>query len=116
MVKYDGNLKMEEELAKLSWPEAPKIATKLPGPKSKEILEKEDAYETVAEMAPRGIPIAWGEAFGSTVKDPDGNLFMTWSPVWPQTTWGILILRWSRLLEESALFSCTPGVHPISPS
>jgi 4-aminobutyrate aminotransferase-like enzyme len=76
MVKYDGNLKMEEELAKLSWPEAPKIATKLPGPKSKEILEKEDAYETVAEMAPRGIPIAWGEAFGSTVKDPDGNLFI----------------------------------------
>ncbi|GAH36094.1 unnamed protein product, partial [marine sediment metagenome] len=61
----------------LSWPEAPKIVTKeIPGPKSKEILEKEDTYETVTEMAPRGIPMAWSEAFGSTVKDPDGNMYI----------------------------------------
>jgi len=67
----------EEEVSKLSWPEAPKIVTKkIPGPKSKVILEKEMTNETPTRIMPNAIPCVWSEAFGATVKDPDGNIFI----------------------------------------
>jgi len=68
---------LEEEVSKLSWPEAPKIVTKeIPGPKSKVILEKEMANETPTRILPNALPHVWSEAFGATVKDPDGNIFI----------------------------------------
>ena len=60
MVKYNGDLKREDELAKLSWPGAPKIVTPIPGPKSKEILAKEDSYETVTDQRKRSARIYVG--------------------------------------------------------
>jgi len=67
----------EEEMAKLSYPEAPKIVTKeIPGPKSKPIIEKELANETPTRIAAIGLPMVWKEAFGATVKDVDGNVFI----------------------------------------
>jgi len=77
MAEYKDSLKMEEEMAKLSWPEAPKIVTKeIPGPKSKVIIEKEITYETPTRILPTAIPHAWSEAVGATVKDPDGNVYV----------------------------------------
>jgi 4-aminobutyrate aminotransferase len=77
MAKYTGDLQMEKEMAKLSWPEAPKIVTtEIPGPKSKVIFEKELANETPTRCMPNAVPCVWSEAFGATFKDPDGNVFI----------------------------------------
>jgi 4-aminobutyrate aminotransferase len=67
---------MEAELAKLSWSEAPKIITEVPGPKSKAILDADLANATITRMVPYEAPNAWSEAFGATAKDPDGNVFI----------------------------------------
>lgn len=67
----------EEQIKKLSYPDAPKIVTKeIPGPKSKVILEKELAKETPTRIAPIGIPLVFDTAFGATFKDLDGNIYI----------------------------------------
>jgi len=66
----------EEELAKLSYPDAPKIVTaKIPGPKSQRILEDVPKYESMARGG-GGFPCAFDEGMGVTVKDPDGNIYI----------------------------------------
>lgn len=66
----------EAELAKLSWPGAPKIITRtVPGPKGKKLLA--EAWKT--ESMTRGggdFPLVFDEGLGITVKDPDGNLYI----------------------------------------
>lgn len=69
-------LKNEEQFEKLSYPDAPKIVTEIPGPKSKPILEKELANETPTRIAAIGIPMVLSEGFGATLKDLDGNIFI----------------------------------------
>ena len=76
MAEYEGNLQMEQAMAKLSWPEAPKIVTKIPGPKTKKIFDKEMANETPTRIGANAFQHVWSEALGATVKDPDGNLFI----------------------------------------
>ncbi len=76
MAKYKGDFPKEEEVAKLSWAEAPKIITKIPGPKTKEIFDKEMANETPTRIGANAFQHVWSEALGATVKDPDGNLFI----------------------------------------
>jgi 4-aminobutyrate aminotransferase len=66
----------EAELAKLSWPDAPKITGALPGPKGKEIWEQSWKYESPTRVGGSYLPFVWNEAFGSTIKDPDGNVFV----------------------------------------
>jgi len=67
----------EEEIRKLSYPEAPKIITEtVPGPKASEILKKVYELETVTLLAPYIIPFVWQEARGATIMDPDGNIFI----------------------------------------
>ncbi len=66
----------EEEVSKLSWPEAPKIITKIPGPKTKKIFDKEMANETPTRIGAVAFHHVWSEALGATVKDPDGNVFI----------------------------------------
>ncbi len=67
----------EEYFEKLSYPDAPKIVTSsIPGPKTRELLEKELGNETPTRIAPIGIPVAWEEASGATFKDPDGNVYI----------------------------------------
>jgi 4-aminobutyrate aminotransferase len=65
---------IEKEMEKLSYPEAPKIMTEMPGPKSKALWDKEMANETVTRMCPNIFGGSWAEAFGATIKDSDGNI------------------------------------------
>ena len=66
----------ENELAKLSYPDAPKMVTdKVPGPKTQKLLEDSSEYESMARGAGR-FPCVYDEGLGSTVKDPDDNLFI----------------------------------------
>lgn len=66
----------ENELAKLSFPGAPKMVTKeVPGPKTKAILDDEPKYEAMTRGAGR-FPMVYDEGFGVGVKDPDGNLYI----------------------------------------
>jgi len=66
----------EEELAKLSYPDAPKIVTaKIPGPKSQRILEGVPKYESMTRGG-GGSPCVVDEGMGVTVKDPDGNIYI----------------------------------------
>ncbi|EEG79090.1 aminotransferase class-III [Dethiobacter alkaliphilus AHT 1] len=65
----------EKDLAALSYDEAPKMVTKVPGPKGSEVLEDSFAYESMARGAGR-YPMVYAEGKGATVKDPDGNVFI----------------------------------------
>lgn len=66
----------EAELEKLSFPDAPKMITQtVPGPKSLEQLEQAPQFESMARGAGR-FPMVYDEGFGTTVKDPDGNLYI----------------------------------------
>jgi 4-aminobutyrate aminotransferase len=66
----------EQELAMLSFPNAPKIVTeKVPGPKTMKLLNDSFKYESLARGA-GSFPCVYDEGMGSTVKDPDGNLFV----------------------------------------
>ena len=65
----------EEELARLSYPDAPKMVTEVPGPKTQKAFEESFQYESDARGAGR-FPCVYDEGLGVTVKDPDGNLFI----------------------------------------
>ena len=65
----------EKELAQLSYPDAPIIKTAIPGPMGAKFLEDSIAYESMARGGGR-FPMVFAEGKGSTVKDPDGNVFI----------------------------------------
>ena len=66
----------ERDLAELSYPEAPKIVTKgVPGRKGKNVLANSYKYESMARGA-GGFPLVFDEGKGTTVKDPDGNIYI----------------------------------------
>jgi 4-aminobutyrate aminotransferase len=65
----------ETELAKLSYPDAPKIVTRIPGPNSMKVLADVPKYESLTRPGSANPPV-WDEGLGATVKDPDGNLFI----------------------------------------
>jgi diaminobutyrate-2-oxoglutarate transaminase len=62
----------------LSFPDAPRIVTPPPGPKSREFLAIQTRLETDAVAYPRYFPMAIREARGSTIEDLDGNRFIDW--------------------------------------
>ncbi|HBL23836.1 MAG TPA: aspartate aminotransferase family protein [Deltaproteobacteria bacterium] len=66
----------EAEIMKLNFPDAPKVADTLPGPKTKEIWDKSWKYETPTRVGGSYLQFVWDTALGSTIKDPDGNLFI----------------------------------------
>jgi len=47
-----------------------------PGPRSKEMLQKQDALESAAVSYPKAIPVAFKEGKGATLKDVDGNIYI----------------------------------------
>jgi len=53
------------------------IKTKLPGPKSKELLEKWHKYE--ADVVGFQAPVVWQSAKGCVVEDVDGNTYIDWT-------------------------------------
>ena len=65
----------EKDLAQLSYEEAPKMVTSVPGPKSGKVLEDSAEFESMARGAGR-LPMVYAEGKGATAKDPDGNVFI----------------------------------------
>ncbi|MFD1211181.1 aspartate aminotransferase family protein [Arthrobacter sp. GCM10027362] len=55
---------------------APFIAGPIPGPRSAEMLARQQQRESNARTYPRNLPIAIDEAHGSFVRDMDGNVFI----------------------------------------
>ncbi|WP_092223789.1 aminotransferase class III-fold pyridoxal phosphate-dependent enzyme [Desulforhopalus singaporensis] len=66
----------EQELAKLSYPDAPKIVSEtIPGPKAQESLGESFEFESMARGGGR-FPFVFSEGKGATVRDPDGNVMI----------------------------------------
>jgi len=66
----------KDEFAGLSFPEAPKIVVKPPGPKAKALLEKQKEIDSRAVYYATVIPTAWEIGKGATLKDVDGNTYV----------------------------------------
>ena len=66
----------EAKLEELSYPEAPKRITEIPGPKSLAMFQKMFQFETPQRPAGTVIPLSAQEAKGATFKDLDGNIFI----------------------------------------
>jgi 4-aminobutyrate aminotransferase len=54
--------------------EAPRLVTELPGPKAREVLERD--ARTTSPSLPRVYPLVPARGAGSVVEDVDGNLFL----------------------------------------
>ncbi|MGD8149672.1 aminotransferase class III-fold pyridoxal phosphate-dependent enzyme [Ornithinimicrobium sp. Y1694] len=52
----------------------PHLVTELPGPKTQEVLDRDNAV--TSPSLPRAYPFAPKRGFGSTIEDVDGNLFL----------------------------------------
>jgi 4-aminobutyrate aminotransferase len=65
----------ETELVKLSYPDAPKMVTRVPGPKVQKLLNESARYEAMTRGG-GNFPVVMEEGRGATVKDPDGNVFI----------------------------------------
>ncbi|MCD6516051.1 MAG: aspartate aminotransferase family protein [Candidatus Aminicenantes bacterium] len=66
----------EEELAKLSFKEAPRIKVTPPGPRSQEILSYQKEHESSAVSYSKGMPMALRRGRGATLEDVDGNIYI----------------------------------------
>jgi 4-aminobutyrate aminotransferase len=62
----------------LSYPDAPRIVTPPPGPKSRALLTAQGRLETDAISYPHSFPMAPHAAQGSTIEDVDGNRYIDW--------------------------------------
>ncbi len=62
----------------LSFAGAPSIKTKLPGPRSLELLKKQNQLETGTRTYTNHFQLAVKKASGSTIEDMDGNVFIDW--------------------------------------
>jgi 4-aminobutyrate aminotransferase-like enzyme len=65
-------------IEELSFEDAPKIMVKPPGPKSKDLLSKQNTLETRAVIYSKAFPFAINSAKGATIMDVDGNIFIDW--------------------------------------
>ncbi len=57
---------------------APKIIVKPPGPRSRELLGKQEELETRAVVYSKAFPFAIDSAENATVTDVDGNVYIDW--------------------------------------
>ena len=71
-------ISVEEELEGLSFPEAPRIIVKPPGPKSLELLNAQGEFETSSVVYPKAFRFAIDSARGATIRDVDGNYYIDW--------------------------------------
>lgn len=65
----------EAELKELSFPDAPKMVTQVPGPKVAALMEESAKYESFVRGG-GGFPVILEHGRGSTVYDADGNLYI----------------------------------------
>jgi 4-aminobutyrate aminotransferase len=61
----------------MSEEQAPHIVTDIPGPRARDILERQGRY--LAYSLPTAVPIVWAHAEGAVVTDIDGNRFIDFS-------------------------------------
>lgn len=66
----------EQDLAKLSFPEAPQVKVMPPGPKSRDILDYQSEHESSVISYPKGMPMALKQGKGATLEDVDGNIYI----------------------------------------
>ena len=59
----------------LHFEDAPHVDT-VPGPRSRELLEKQRKIDSSAVAYPNNIPVAFDEGKGATIRDVDGNTFI----------------------------------------
>jgi 4-aminobutyrate aminotransferase-like enzyme len=57
---------------------APHVVVKPPGPRSKELLKKQEELETRAVVYSKAFPFAIDSADNATIRDVDGNLYVDW--------------------------------------
>lgn len=57
---------------------APHIVVKPPGPRSRELLRRQEEVETRAVVYSKAFPFAIDSASNATIKDVDGNLYVDW--------------------------------------
>jgi len=90
----------------------PKIITELPGPKSREYLEKSEAYEP--SCIGYQVPIVWREAHGCLITDVDGNEFLDWSSGVLVTNVGHCHPYYVEQIKDQAehLFNCYDFLSP----
>jgi len=69
---------LETEFESLSYPEAPKIVVRPPGPRSLEILRDQRVLETRTLIYPKIFEFAIDSARGATIRDVDGNYYIDW--------------------------------------
>ena len=67
---------------------APSVSGELPGPRSRELLDRQSRRESNARTYPRRLPLAIRRAAGSFVEDLDGNVFLDFLS-------GAGVLRWA---------------------
>ncbi|MER3602373.1 MAG: aspartate aminotransferase family protein [Nitrososphaerota archaeon] len=72
-------LNVEQELEQLSFSEAPRIAVKPPGPRSRALLQVQERLETRSLIYPKLFPFAIDAARGATLRDVDGNYYIDWA-------------------------------------
>ena len=60
----------------LSYPDAPKMVTPVPGPRSREALALQQRFESNVVSYSKAIPVAFEEGRGATIKDLDGNVYI----------------------------------------
>ena len=65
----------EAELKELSFPDAPKMLTTVPGPQVAALMEESAKYEAFTRGG-GGFPVILSEGKGATAKDADGNLYI----------------------------------------
>lgn len=63
-------------IGELHLDEAPKITTSIPGPRSQELLDRQEAIDSSAVAYPKSVPVAFKKGRGATVEDADGNIFL----------------------------------------
>jgi len=65
----------EAELMELSFPDAPKMVTRVPGPRVSELMAESAKYEAFTRGG-AGFPVILEHGKGATAKDADGNLYI----------------------------------------
>ncbi len=66
----------QQPITDIHFDDAPRVETKIPGPNSQELLERQREIDSNAVAYPKTIPIAIEEAKGATLRDADGNTFL----------------------------------------
>jgi diaminobutyrate-2-oxoglutarate transaminase len=64
------------QFSELSYSEAPKIVTPIPGPKSRDAVAIQQKFESNVVSYAKAIPLGFEEGRGATVKDMDGNIYI----------------------------------------